>query len=195
MDALLIEARHLLDYQKVSWSAYDSVGVPVAKVKPAPFYEWLPAALGTDIEGASEIQVVRDARLTDRLFAKNAKVREGSALDLAHLFVEAGRSVYVVSHETPDALAAIVARSGLPSGVGQLPLLGSDRRSEAVSSVLNSEITPGWLLVYELGLTPREEQRIVTLLSDRGVLVNVKSAGRTQSIEDKLIDLVCTRWV
>lgn len=195
MDALLIEARHLLDYQKVSWSAYDSVGVPAVKTQQAPYYEWLPEALGTDIEGASEVQVVRDARLVDRLFAKNARVREGSALDLAHLFLEAGRQVYVASHETPDALAAVIARSGLPERVGRLPLIGSDRRHEAVSSIINSELAPGWLLVYELGLTPAEEQRIVRLLSDRGVLVNVRSPGRTQSIEDELIELVCNRWV
>lgn len=194
-DAIVIDARLLLDYEKIRIGTYVSVGVQSKDTRLEPYHTWLCQAMNMDIEAASELQVARDNRLTQRLFADKAPVSELSSLDLVHLFIESGSRVFVTSFETPDALDAIVARAGLPETVTKLALRSKDRCQETVSSILNSELAPRWLLVYELGLTPKVEQRIVQTLGQRGVLVNIKGSPRqTYRSDEHLIDLVNERW-
>ncbi len=194
-DALIIDARLLLTYDTASRVSYASIGVPGKDVQARPFYEWLGKLMKVDIEGASELQVVRDARLTEKLFAKDSSVKERGTLDLAHLFVEAKSQLFIVSHETPDALDALVARMGLPEKVGKIPLCGAEQRHEAIAQVLELPSVE-FVFVYELGLTPRQEKRIVEeVLRGRGVLVNNPAISpRTFKIDEQVFDLVEKRW-
>lgn len=192
-DAILVDARLLLDYEKLSRSVYRSVGVDPKSVEQRPYYAWLGQSLKMDVIQATQLQVAYEARLAEKLFLPNQGIKELGTLDLVHLFVEAKSTVYVYGHETPDALQAVIARVGLPNSVIPLALLEPNRLHHAVSSILNSEIAPSWLLTYCSGLTSRDERRIVNILGNRGVLVNAKPTQTSRS-DDKLLDLVNERW-
>lgn len=191
-DGLLVEAGLLLDCRKAAIDSYVSIGVRSDRIKREPFFTWLPQLLRTDIEQASVMQVSRDVRFTDLIFDYKKPTWEQPALELAHLFVEAGCPVGVVSHETPDALDAIVARCGLPTQVGRWPLTSPERRHEVVNNILSIGIST-WLAVYDVGLPRPEEQRIVDALAGRGVLVNVDKPT-VRGAEDALLAVIEERW-
>lgn len=195
-DSLLIGAELLLEYDIVNRHVYKTIGVRPDEIQTEPFFEWLGPTLKLGLEDSAAVQLVRDARLAEALFAEKAKVYERSPLDLVHMFIESGSTVYVSSHESQEALTAVVARAGLPNSVKLLPLVSPSRHHEVVSSILSSELSPAWLLDYQLGLSPRVEKQVVATLGACGILVNVKPGGarQTGSIDERLIDLVNERW-
>lgn len=192
-DALLIDAALLLFYRPLSVKAYAAVGVESGFIRRAPYFSWLPQCLEMELEDASAVQVTCDQKLTDLLFDFKNKPWEQPALDLAHLFSEAGHTVHVYSHESPDALDAILARAGMPASVERYPLVSVDRRYEVVASILDTKDT-NWLAVYDWGLPRSQERSIVAALAGRGVLVNVKEPTQ-RSADDALLRVVEERWL
>jgi hypothetical protein len=189
-DTLLINARLLLDFEQAGKHAYQSIGI--REYQREPYYKWLPEHLRCDLEEATEYQVARDARFATRLFDTTVRgVRELPPLDIAHLFVEAGARVVVVSHETQDALAAVVARCGLPESVLKIGMVSLDQLDEVIDEVAADS---SWLVVYETGLTPGYEKRIVTGLNGRGVFINVENPIRTREADEQLLKAIEQRW-
>jgi hypothetical protein len=183
-DGILVDASLLLDWNALAIKAYDSIGVRANQVKREPFFEWLPQLLRCDIEQASVMQVARDARLATALLDHKTLPWEQPALEFAQLFLDAGHSVHVVSHETPDVLAAVIARAGLPSTTYSWSMTATDRRDEVVQQILQDTT---WLAVYDVGLSVAEERGINSALAGRGVLVNVDTV-RVRKGDNKLLE-------
>lgn len=194
-DGLFVDAALLLNYSRVNLEVYRSVGIEEGFVRREPFFNWLPAALESDLEDASAIQATRDARLAERLFDfKKGKVWEQPILDLVHLFIEAHRQVHVVSHESPDALDAVLARAGLPQSVRRHPLVAVEQRVELIEQILRDESCPDWLAVYDWGLTRALERRTIETLAGRGVLVNVNEPTN-RTADERLLKVFEDRWL
>lgn len=191
-DALVIDARLLLDYRRAAEETYNSVGVK--KITDGePYPNWLPRELGSDLNLAVQLQAARDNRLVQRLFDFKAKVYERGALDVAHMFVEAGGTVIVVSHETGEVLDALVARAGLPERVTKLSMIATKDRVELVRQLREQRVA-SWYAVYELGLTPKLERGMLVILGGDGILINAKTVSRSGVVDDQLLDLINERW-
>lgn len=194
-DTLLIDARLLLSCRRVISQAYQTVGVREHEIKKEPYFNWVPEVLKLDLLDAAAVQLVRDTRFVEGLFKNNELVRErAGALDLAHLFSEAGGRVHVFSHETETALAGIVARAGLSPNTTLHPLIDPARVDAFVMSGVKSGLFSDWTLVYTVGLTIPVQRRVVQAISGRGTHVNVDTENAGSQAEERLFDLVNERW-
>lgn len=185
-DALIIDARLLLNYQSASVEAYASVGIEAKMIRDAPYTSWLEPTY-------SHLQAVRDDRLADRLFANSSSAIERTALDVAHAFVERDGLVIVVSYETETALDAIIARAGLPESTMRFSLIPSDRRDDLFGHVKTTKVA-SWYVVYELGLTPVVKQNMIKMIGDHGVLIHAPTVTKLSQTDDHLLEVVAERW-
>ena len=182
-----INASLLLNYETASAESYVKIGVNKKAFKHnRPYYEWLGTAIKTlDVEDQALAQVQRDVYLSNLLFDTKA-VQERATVDLVHLFVQDSAKVYVASHETPDALSAIIARCDMPETVEQLFLLTKQKRLDELANLLNSAAAPDYLFVLEYELDAATEKAFRQILADKGELINVKTSSQINEAVDKL---------
>lgn len=187
-DGLLIDARSLLDYEKIARETYASVGVPEKEVRAETFVAWLPQVLG-DWNEALQLQAARDARFAEQLF--EPKLRELAMLDVAYAFMDRGGHLAVYSFETAEALEALVARASLVAE--QFPLCSVGKGGLDVLVQLELEQVD-WLVVVTTGLTPLSVSVIENILGERGRIFNLPSPRRSGDQADRVLKLLEERW-
>lgn len=171
---LWIDASLILNFRRPAAQSYRQLKVDPdlidSHAHDYPYYMWL---LDEGGEQMPQVQAMRDALFSFLMTGpQTPKISHRSGFDLAKLFEEAGGKVALTSHESYEALETIAQVCGFRNAE-LFPLRSKATAHDSFAKWNRSG--QKFTYVLERGAHLGAERKIVELLADNGIMLNIRS--------------------